>query len=425
MTRPLFLFASRDPSAKYRWALISILAVAALTSSLIVFPQAFELSKNQDFSLYDSAARDFLAGDLLAPDFGRNAPGWPLFLALVYTFLGTSGYALAISQTLLFVLLVGITWAIARDIFDARAAFVAAAIAAIWPPLLFQVRHGSSTLLYVVIITLSALLFARAIRSGSIRYSLLSGLFLGFGALTDVVGFYLPVAFLAAGMISMCLKANHSSWRRRIAIQVLFLCAFAASIVPWTYRNALLFDDFSTQAPIIAKGEQRYLEPSNMVKAFRPFLVPYESLLWESVLRIFVFPAGLHNLDPQARFSYKEMVVSLLKGKESLGYLQPREAGILFLKSLIVSLHIAMLIGAFTTVWRLKKEPLALLALFLSLYIILAVTATVALANGVFGAITLPNGFLISATPILIVLAVVGYGRQIEINGKFSYNAIL
>lgn len=383
--------------------------VAFCVALPIVLPIPETLSHNQDLPLYSSAAQGILRGDFLLEDFGRNAPGWSFYLAALYGFFGESSLTLALSQVALFLIVVSCTYILAQKEFNEMTATTAALTVALWPSLLFQLQHGSSVMLYCATFLLAILFVSKARESKKFRHALVAGALVGFGALTDVVALFIPIVFMVWFLIADDLRSSVDVWGVRLLRAAVFTVGFIGIVIPWTYRNFVVFDDFSI-APIIAKSEQNYFDRDNLRKIEDVIFAPHRALLWESVGRVVLFPAGLHNLDRDARFSYKQEIARLALGTSSARGLSGEEIRVLALKIVITILHIAVIVSAFRGTLLLRKHRIfSSLTLLLSLYIVLAVTATVAVSNGNFDAISLPNGFLIPLMPLVIILAIARY----------------
>ncbi len=398
--------------------------LAIIVATIVIMPRVDDLRLNQDFPLYSSAAHRLIDGDILMSEFGRNAPGWPVYLGFLYLVFGSSDLVLAVSQIVLHVCLVVVTYHLAKEISnDERVQYLAMCISAVWPAFLFQLRHGSSALLYAVIFLSATFFLVRSVRMQSISRAIIGGLLLGFGALIDVVALFLPCLFFLWALIEAFRSRRiPSACMKRVAIAFIVCATAIFVIVPWTYRNILLFKDFSV-APIIAKGEQNYFKPENIKKIGHVFVPDGEPLLTESLMRTFVFPAGIHALDSTAPFSYKERFLDILYGVKSFTDFSSREITILSIKIFITIIHLAVLIGALITMARRYSNDIAILTSLLVVYIFIAITATVALSS--FESITLANGFLIPLTPLLIIFALEGYLSRIRANGKFSLRDII
>jgi 4-amino-4-deoxy-L-arabinose transferase-like glycosyltransferase len=179
-----------------------------------------------------------------APQFGR-APAYPLFLALIGAGAGdepaSSPTRVKVAQSIVGALTVWLIGVIAARAAGERAGLAAAAIAAVYPPLVWIGADVLSEALYCALALGTALLLdiavARADRQGNARggaaAALLAGLTAGVAILVrPVMLFFLPLAAIWL-------------WRRRRASLAVALIVTAAAVVtPWTARNYRVYGRF-------------------------------------------------------------------------------------------------------------------------------------------------------------------------------------
>ena len=158
-----------------------------------------------------------------AQQFGR-APGYPLFLAA----LGLTRPAehaprrVQIAQALVGTLVVGLIASIASRAAGPRAGLAAAAIAAVYPPLVWTPAYVLSETVFSAL----ALAAARLLQAESPRSLLLAAVLTGAAILTrPALIFFLPFA------------ACWLWYTRRAAAAAIFLLVAALCVAPWTIRN--------------------------------------------------------------------------------------------------------------------------------------------------------------------------------------------
>ena len=159
-----------------------------------------------------------------AQQFGR-APGYPLFLAAlgVTQPVEHAPRRAQIAQACVGALIVWLIASIAGRAAGPRAAVIAAAIAAVYPPLVWMPAYMLSETLFSAL----ALAAARMLQEVGSRASLVAGsVFVGLAILTrPALIFFLPLAALWL-------------WRkRRPADATLFLLIAVLCVAPWTIRN--------------------------------------------------------------------------------------------------------------------------------------------------------------------------------------------
>ena len=198
---------------------------------------ATSVSEGRGF-VYDSAHQTGTA-----QQFGR-APGYPLFLALI----GAAGdhesapARVKVSQALVGAATVWLIGVIALQAMGARAGIAAAAIAAVYPPLVWISSYVFSESLYSAVALLTAFVLQRAAAgddaSGDrarrpLLLTIAAGLLAGVAILIrPAMLFFLPLAvvWLAA--------------TQRAVLAVAFAAAALAVVAPWTARNAKVYGRF-------------------------------------------------------------------------------------------------------------------------------------------------------------------------------------
>ncbi len=219
------------------WAVMLVVAAVAR----LVFAGAvvgLDAPLKGDEADYHAIAVNVLHGDGFASGDGfataRRPPAYPIFLASVYAVAGESPRAGRVVQALLGVAVVALTGLVARRFFGSTVAFLAAALAALNPFLIFISGYLLTENLYLLCL-LGALLVAHAPRgwTPSRTRAVLAGILLGVATLARPTG--LP---MFEWMVAMVLLLAESSWRMRIARAALAVAAFALVLMPWYARNA-------------------------------------------------------------------------------------------------------------------------------------------------------------------------------------------
>ncbi|MGN6558577.1 MAG: ArnT family glycosyltransferase [Solirubrobacterales bacterium] len=197
---------------------------------------------------YDRFARSIAAGDgypsagfmLYGGPTAIRPPGYPVLLGAVYAASGDSVTAGRIAGALLGALAVYLIYLIARAVWGRRTALFAAALAAVFPPLVLLSRELFSESLFIVL-ELAAVLSVFAFRrsGGLLRWALAAGLLCGAATLTRNVGLALIVP-VAIGMW----RSGVGSRAAALAGPAVVLASVIVLLVPWTVRNEAEFGRF-------------------------------------------------------------------------------------------------------------------------------------------------------------------------------------
>lgn len=243
--------APTDPAGErnFRRALAVLLGIAALVRLahwLAVRELPFVATLALDAAEYDRWARALAAGDWLGSEPFFQAPLYPYALGLLYALAGRSLDAVYLAQIALGVAGLLVTALVARRLLGDRHALAAAALGALYAPLVFHevqlAKEGPA------VAAAAALLFALARAReapGKARW-ILAGALLGVLALLRenallLAPFLAPLALVrvevrdAGSSAGRRLDARHSAGR-----VALFLLGLALPLVPVAARNAAL-----------------------------------------------------------------------------------------------------------------------------------------------------------------------------------------
>jgi 4-amino-4-deoxy-L-arabinose transferase-like glycosyltransferase len=254
---------------------------------------------------YDYYARSIASGDgypesgylLQGGPTAIRGPGYPYLLGAVYAASNDSVAAGRLLDAALGALTVLLLYLIVRRIWGRRVALVAAALTAVFPPLVLLSRDLVSESLFIPL-ELAAVLCVLEFRSsgGMLRWAAMAGAIAGLAALTRPTGFVLMIP-IALGVWTLRPRLRVESL---LAPLLCLLCAVLI-LVPWIVRDALEFGRFvpvTTSGGIATAGtynEASYRDSSNhgawrdpqVVPRFRPlFTTPgIDEATVDSVLR--------------------------------------------------------------------------------------------------------------------------------------------
>lgn len=232
--------------ALMRRVLIGFLLFAALASSVVVYKHRADTgdAATIDGTDYDALATSIMTkgtydgqfvmyGGSYSYDSSFRAPGYPAFLALVYTIAGHRFVAVYAAQAVLFVATLLLVYLIVFSITALRSqAVIAAGLCAIWP--LFYVDLVPTVLtemLAAFLIAASLLCVIAAREKPELGFCIMSGLVLGAATLTKAT--FLPFALLAPLFIAF----GGRDRKQRIGFALIVLAAACSLIVPWCVRN--------------------------------------------------------------------------------------------------------------------------------------------------------------------------------------------
>jgi len=233
---------------------VAILALALLLRVAVIAADGDYSPQNDAFE-YDYYAHSIAAGDGY-PESGYlrqggptaiRGPGYPYLLGGVYALSGDSRTAGRIAGAALGVLAVFLIYLIGKRIWGRRVGLIAAALAAVFPPLVLLSRELWSETLFIPLMlgaVLCALEFRRS--GGELRWAAIAGALCGFALLTRNTAAPLLVCIPLGMMV-----APVSLTLRSLRAPLIVLAVAALAVAPWTIRNAA---EFNRLVPITTSG---------------------------------------------------------------------------------------------------------------------------------------------------------------------------
>jgi 4-amino-4-deoxy-L-arabinose transferase-like glycosyltransferase len=245
----------------HRKALPGLIVLLAVAVRIAVIAADEGYSPANDSFEYDYYARSIAAGEgyprsgylLYGGPTAVRGPGYPYFLGAVYSVSADSVTAGRLAGALLGGLAVLLLYLLASRIWGRRAGLLAAALAAVFPPLVLLSRELLSESLFIVL-ELAALLCVLNFRrsGGELRWALAAGALCGLAVLTRNIGVILLLG-VALGLWSLRPRLAG----RAVLPPVLAVICAALVVLPWTLRNAAEFGRFipvTTSAGLTSAG---------------------------------------------------------------------------------------------------------------------------------------------------------------------------
>ena len=230
--------SSKSPQ---RTLLLIIVLAALLRTAVIVWVPTLPIS---DFWSYLSRAQNLVEHGEYAPFPGAPdasyPPAYPLLLTAAVLLPGDSvTNAKAINVTL-GILLVVLSWALARRLWGPREAAATAIVVALYPRyILLPTLLASENLFAPLLLAWLLLAVSSFMGDRPLKAAAWAGVILGLLTLTRSAGYLLwvlwPIAGIAAG----------KRWRMIMRELVLLVVVQHAVLLPWAVRNSRTFGDFS------------------------------------------------------------------------------------------------------------------------------------------------------------------------------------
>jgi len=240
--------SSAGASGARRWLVPAAIVVLALVLRVAAVAADDGYHPGNDALEYDYLARSIAAGDgypqsgylLQGGPTAIRGPGYPYLLGAVYALSGDSLTAGRLAGAALGALSVLLLYLIAKRVWGRRTGLLAAALAAVFPPLVMLSRDLVSESLFIALELAAVLCVLNFRRSGgALRWAVAAGVLCGLAALTRNTGLALVLPVLL-GVWTL------RPWLRPaslVAPAVLLGCA-ALAIAPWVVRDQAEFGRF-------------------------------------------------------------------------------------------------------------------------------------------------------------------------------------
>lgn len=370
----------------------------------------FHTYEGNHFTLYTEAATSLVGGNGFG-DLTYIAPGWPLAIAPFLLFVSPV-VAVGILNILSMVAIVSGVYRLGTLLFNRSVGYYGALLAGVWPIFLAQMfEFGSSILFYTALLVWGAYCVSKAYMTQKVRYAFVGGILLGFGSLVDVIGLYVPLIF-ASVMVFFFLYRKEKGiekWKAFLLSGMVVVAALLV-IIPWTYRNVVVFGSLS-QAPVITKviEQEIWWEKSLQQRIIMRIEEEGIPLVYENTVRMFLIPFNLSTFDHHTDVSYKEAILS-----GQIQTLTTEERGVLVFKVGTTLLYwITLLLGVYGFM-RSRNNILKGLFLVTLGYIFIAVLVVGSTALVPFSNISPPASFFFPCMPLVFLFAIYGYQCFLE-----------
>ena len=217
--------------------LIVLLALAIrLTFFILVKPWDDSVLQNKilvhDAIRYNYLGKSILSSKSFSAFSSFRTPGYPVFIAFIYSIFGTRVWVVLLTHVFLDIGTVILVFLLARRLFgNDKIANIAAFLYSICILSVCMMTMLITEVLFLFILTLSILLFLKALERGRIKDFALVAFLVGLAALVKPVAKYIPVLMVITLLFQK--KKSISTLANIVVIVLVFL----ATIAPWQARN--------------------------------------------------------------------------------------------------------------------------------------------------------------------------------------------
>jgi len=229
----------------------------------------------------------------------RRTPGYPMFIAALYTVFGVKVVAVQLAQCLLFAGTCWLVQDIGERIYSARVGLIAGLLCAVHPSLLRYVPDLHLETLLTFLFTLSTWLGCRFFEKPTLQRGVVLGVSWGLASLTKAVVLLYPAVFAVLWWLSLRRRepAAAKSTKALTPLAVALLC-MGLTISPWTVRNYVVTGHFVpittglsdavlrsyvfSRTEFITLAKPPYTDAENEVNAEFRALCAAQGAVWEA-----------------------------------------------------------------------------------------------------------------------------------------------
>jgi len=228
------------------WLFVAALIVRLLFNAVVIGMEVPTQDTFSDWKEYDLVGLSLASGTgftIYGQPYLIHPPGYPLFLGVLYLLFGHSYAAVKVAQSLLGALTCVLILLIGERVFTKRVGLVAAAIAAVYPHLVYYTGLLMSEVLFVFLSTLFLYALAMLRENFTLRRMAFAGVILGLASLTRPMLMFIPALLLFWVWIEC------RSTKRALVVTATLWLWMVVVILPWTVRNYVVT---GSVVPIVA-----------------------------------------------------------------------------------------------------------------------------------------------------------------------------
>jgi len=228
------------------WLFVAALIVRLLFNAVVIGMEVPTQDTFSDWKEYDLVGLSLASGTgftIYGQPYLIHPPGYPLFLGVLYLLFGHSYAAVKVAQSLLGALTCVLILLIGERVFTKRVGLVAAAIAAVYPHLVYYTGLLMSEVLFVFLSTLFLYALAMLRENFTLRRMAFAGVILGLASLTR------PMLMLIPALLLFWVWIECRSTKRALVVTATLWLWMVVVILPWTVRNYVVT---GSVVPIVA-----------------------------------------------------------------------------------------------------------------------------------------------------------------------------
>lgn len=169
-----------------------------------------------------------------------RTPGYPAFLAIIYTIFGAHPFAGIFVNIFLNLFSIILIYKIGELLFSERVGFIAAVLFTLDLHHTIFIYYILTETIYTTIFLAGLYYYIKGLKSNQLNYFFLVGIIYGISALVRPISQY-----YIAGIIVFTLLWYFKEWKKGLKFAVLIAFSYFIAIAPWGMRNYIKYDHFA------------------------------------------------------------------------------------------------------------------------------------------------------------------------------------
>lgn len=300
------------------WIILILALIIRILFLAVAMPEGVEFREGttSDAPFFDKLAVNIVKGQGFQDENELifKPPAYPLFLAGVYSVFGHHYQWVRIIQALIWTIICGLIYLLAKETFNRKVGFIAGLVAAFYPPFIIEPIMILKETLFTFFLICFALFFIKGINRDSLKYFAASGFLLGLAALTNAVILYFPILILAYLLLTFENK------KRAFLSFIVFIFLAILVVSPWSIRNYIQ----SHQQSSLGKYEMTIVGGGGLESGLPTYNIIKSNIetkadnLFYKFYRIYRLP---HNLSYLKSFGYSQTMAKFIRGQADFGEL--------------------------------------------------------------------------------------------------------
>lgn len=169
-----------------------------------------------------------------------RTPGYPFFVAIVYSIFGSQPYTAIFIQIFLNLTSIVLLYKIGKELFSEKAGFIAAVLFSLDLHHIIFIYYILTETIYTTVFLAALLFYIKAIKTSNLKFFILTGLIYGISTLIRPISQY-----YIGGIFLFTLLWYFKEWKNGVRFSLILMSAYFFAVAPWCLRNYSEYGHFA------------------------------------------------------------------------------------------------------------------------------------------------------------------------------------